>query len=452
MIPLLVVSSMVATIGTGRWMFGRWFNHVGLYGIVLGVSLLVFHSGLIYYYPLEGGTWLVIIAGWLSFVCGSGAVIAARFASGTGSIQSLGTAGSPGDSAILLRMLWVVNVLTSIDAVYELWNVGRLLGGMSNILVLGNLLYNVRIHAGIPGAIPYIGTLTLPGAMLAGYYTSSQGRLRPVAIVSLLAAIVNAVASMVRASLVLVAILFVTGYLFGNRNAIRSKIADGRSSFRRYLSMALAVLLLVVGMEVIRGNRGMTEGFVGQTSSLKHLGVKAGSFLTPSIIMYLSVHHGVLNQYLKKETENLPVGRYSLAPFGRFMSKLGFDTYIDQFQPFYRVPVVANTGTYLRELDSDYGHVGVVFGPFLLGLFSSLFLVRWFEHGRILDLMVLGHLYVGVGLSLFAVVTGMGVWWGSLLFSILIALFYKQLLGRAWSPRTTDDEGIARVGGRLSFR
>ena len=80
MIIALIILAGISTVLLGRWMFGRWFNHVGLYGAMWSFSLALFQVGLIYYYPLEMETWFIIITGWLAFVMGSGTVVCARFA------------------------------------------------------------------------------------------------------------------------------------------------------------------------------------------------------------------------------------------------------------------------------------------------------------------------------------------------------------------------------------
>lgn len=430
-IALILLFSLL-TVVLGRSMFGGWFNHVGMYGFIWGSSLALFHVGLIAYYPLETETWMAIAAGWGAFVLGSAVIVGARYAAlreGRAAVTSSGGAHAV-DPSQLVRILWIVNVITVADAIYELYNVSRILGGVSNILALGNLLYSLRSHEGIPGAIPYVGTLTMTGSLLAGYYTAKVGKLRLVAIVAVLTAIMISVASMVRASLIMAAILFLTGYLVERKKGSPVSGKGYGLKLKRVLSIFAMVVLIVAAMELIRGNRGMTEGFEGETSTLKKLGVGAGSFITPSVFMYLTVHHGVLNQYLRKGTEDVPVGHYTFAPVWRVLSRLGFDTYVKQHGQFYRVPMQANTGSYLRDLHADYGFAGLVFGPFLLGMVSSVYWYRFKKNYRLSDLVILGHVYVGVGMSLFAFMTQMGVWLGSLLFGLIISLLSTLIARR----------------------
>jgi oligosaccharide repeat unit polymerase len=403
-------------------MFGRWYNHVGLYGAIWGLSLALFHVGLIYYYPLETETWFVIVAGWLAFVMGSAAVVCAHYAVDSDMVKVPTIYNTTADSApsSILRVLWIINIITAIDSTYAMYNISKFLGSISNILKLGHFLYQVKIHEGIPGAIPYVGTLTLVGSLLAGYYTSTVGRLRLVTFVAILTALTNAIALMSRATLIFDGILFITGYIINRKIRPRQYQMREGSRFKRAFTIIVIIALIVSGMEIIRGNRGMVESFVGQTTALKKLNVGAGSFITPSIIMYITAHAGVLNQYLRHDGENQPIGHYSLAPIWRVLSKLGFDTYVEQHQPFYLTPVQANTGTYLRELHADYGITGIILGPFLLGLISSMYWFRFKKTQALWDLVILGHIYIVVGMSLFTFATGTGVLWTSLFLGLII--------------------------------
>jgi oligosaccharide repeat unit polymerase len=401
---------------------------VGVYGIVWGFSLTLFHVGLIRYYPLETETWIVIVSGWMAFLLGSATVVGARYACWSDVKKNCG--GTPeiseSEHSLLLKILWTANIIVVAYAAHQVYIVTKLVGNVTNFLALGNLFYSLRVHEGLPGTIPYLGSLSLTVCLLAGLYTSLVGRLKLVAIVPLLAMIVISITNMTRAFSVIGAILFLTGYFSNTRKIAQVSIITVAGRLKRAVLAALLVALFVSAMEVVRGNRGMTERFAGATTALSRLGRGAGSFLTPSIVMYLSVQHGVLNQYLKEGIEDPPIGNYSFAPVWRALSKIGFNTYVAQHQPFYRVPMSANTGSYLRELHADYGIAGVVVGPFLLGLVATMFWLRYESTGSLLDLVVLGHVFVAVGISLFAFATQLGNWQASLIFGIVISFIYSR--------------------------
>jgi oligosaccharide repeat unit polymerase len=433
----LILLAGILTVLLGRWMFGKWFNHVGLYGISWSFSLALFHVGLIHYYPLETETWMIIASGWIAFVIGSAVVVCAKnmLNDNVDETSNAASRSSQIDPSQMLSLLWIINVIAIVDATYQIYNAARVLGGISNIIELGNLLYLTRAQEGVAGAVPYLGSFSLIGCLFAGYYTSLVGRIRLVALVPLFAAIAVSIANMSRALLIFAVLFYLTGYFSQRKNARTSSVAF-RVRIKRFLTIAAVVGLLVTAMEIVRGNRGMTEGFAGATTSLRKLGVSAGSFITPSIVLYITAHHGVLNQYLKKDVENPSIGHYSFAPVWRILSKLGFDTRVNYHQPFYQIPVVANTGTYLREFHADYGVMGVVFGPFVLGLVASLAVFRFDRTQALIDLVILGHVYVVVGMSLFALILQSGSWLASLITGLFVSFLFtfvvRMMRGGGW--------------------
>jgi oligosaccharide repeat unit polymerase len=424
MIIILILLLGFVAIFSGRWLFGRWYNHVSLYALEWAICLALFQSDLIRFYTPTMDTWAIIAAGCASFIIGSALVLGGRYALGNDMPNRSMQALAASEHSLFLKILWALALLTVIDALHNVDIVLKLTGSFSNFFVLGNLLYSVRVQEGLPGSIPYLGIINLVGSLLAGIYTSMVGKLKGVAFVIILSMLVSSIANMSRASIIIGAILFLSGLFLNTwRYASEPRKSLGLR-VRTAITVAVLVALVVSGMEVVRSNRGTIERFSGATAALNKLGRSAGSFITPSVVWYISGSPAVLNQYLKKETENPGVGHYSLAPFWRILSKIGFPTYVGQHQPFYRTPIGSNVGTYLRELHADYGLVGVVMGPFLLGIIASVYWVRYMIRHSLLDLVVLAHVYVVVGMAIFTLSIQMGSWLGSLSASVIVSVVY----------------------------
>lgn len=432
---MVLISLAGATAGVGllgRWMFGRWFNHVTLYGATWGFTLLVFHSGLIQYYPLETETWMLIAAAAAAFVLGSASVCAARFSTGKQGVfhqpYYKNFVLTDKERQALHNVLWFLNTILIVHTAYEVYNVTRLLGGdITNIIALANLLYDIRVRETIPGSIPYVGSLVFFAAVLSAVYTSSVGKLKLVAFIPFLLAVVISFVQVVRALALIVAILFISAY-FLNRKKIEKPIASPfGTSVKRVLALLFLIALLIATVEVVRTTRGLYERFAGQSAALRTLSKSEMGFISPSVIMYLSVHNGVLNQYLKQEEEKVIWGRYTFAPLWRVLSKFGFETYVGFYQQWsYPTPVSANTGTYIRELHADFGLGGVILVPYLLGLISSFYWYRVQEKNTLSDITILAHLYAVVGMSWFVMLTQLAGWMISLASGIIITRILER--------------------------
>lgn len=427
MIIEAIIFFTIVSILLGRVIFGRWFNHITLYCVPWGVSLSIFHSGLIKYYPLEAETWIYIIAAWLLFILGSATVPVARFSAGknnTGKVLTLKAVDVKDDYVQKLqKVLWIFNIVLMLHAMYEVYNVIRLLGGdVLNFFTLANKLYDVRVKEGIPGSIPYFGQLVFFVAVLAGVYTSLVGRLRFVAFIPFLISVLTSLIQVVRALALIVAILFICAYFLNRRRVNYPSISKFAQSVKRLGAVFFLLALLLVTIEVVRNTRGIYERFSGQSRALKVMQKSGTSFISPSVIMYLSVHSGVFDQYLREDVEHVVWGRYSLAPMWRVISKFGFDTYVGFYQSwFYYTPVSANTGTYLRELHADYGPVGVIVIPYILGILCSFYWFRVHEKNTLTDITVLSLLYSVVAMSWFVMITQLGGWFLSLVVGIFVA-------------------------------
>lgn len=427
-ISLGILGAAFATIVLSRLMFRRWFNHVSLYAFVWGFTLALFHLRFIEYYPLDHVTWLVIVTGWISFVAGSFTVLIV-FPSPSASSEMSDVA----DPVLghLRRWIWILSLAGLAGALLNWMQLIQTFGSIGNALLLGNVLYSMRVAGEIGEAVPYLSSVLLAAIALAGVYTGLRGKFTILSSVPMVCIIVSSLAAMGRSSLLIGFILFVSGFFFASSPAHDSR-ARLRRQVRNLAAIALIGVLGVLGAEAVRGQRGTIESFEGATQNLNRLG--GASFITPSIYLYFSVHHGVLNQYLKGDGEKIPVGGYTFAPLLRALSKLGFDTYVTQYTPMYVTPVPSNTGTYLKEVHADFGMVGVLLYPYALGSITSLIWLGIRRKRSFLSVLILTHLYVAIGMSFLVSAPFLGYW--------VVSISTSALIGYLLDRNSSREHGI----------
>lgn len=419
---LLLITLGSASVIAGRWIFGRWFNPLSLYTTIWTGSLSLFELRLLRYYDLEPETWVIIADAWLSFALGCITLVAASYAIGKNGRRDVPSVlqadGIDKECRTIESALWLLNVISFLVVLQHWYIVLEKFGSIQNVIVFGNILYSYRVSEGLPGTIPYLDALALTGSLLAGVYTALTKKFRVVAMLPPAITVLSEIASMGRAKILIAALLFFTGYFHGKRRFHTSNAIVERSRIRRALPILAATLLLVVGAEFVRSNRGAVESLPAATQTLKN--IRGFAFITPSIYLYLTVHHGVFNQYLKRDEEHTPWGSNTFAPLYRLISKFGFDTFVPDYMRFYATPVGSNTGSYLKELHADFGLPGIFIFPYLLGLLSALFWYKFEERRRYVDLAVLAHLLLIVMMSFFINVTRAGHWVASLIATILV--------------------------------
>jgi len=357
---------------------------------------------------------------WLFFLLGSITVVIAQFVV-KGKIDVKEHYMDSGKQELDLKkmktVLWWLNIITFVSALHDFYLISKIFGGFSTAILLGNVLYRYRINEGLPGSIPYISSLVFTAAVLAGNYTARRGRLTFVAVLPIIIIIMIDFANMGRADILVVALLFSGAYLLTPKveNTNQKKFVF---KMRQFAAALCIVVIIVSGAEIIRSTRQMKEQFTGATKGLQKL--SAGSIITPSIYLYFTSSYGVLNQYFKNESEHTPFGGHTFLPVYRILEKIGVEIHAEVYQTWYRTPVRINTGTYLRELHGDFGVAGLILGPYLIGLFASIFWFRFREHGMITDLCIVSFFYGIIGMSFFVMATRIGPFFFFLFVSILV--------------------------------
>ncbi len=406
----------------GKLTFDKWFNHISLYAGIWSLSIFLFELRLINYYQIEVETWLIILYAGVTFIVGASTCSIMECSTLVKSIKlvtGFKTSNLPLEELkFLKKVLWVLNVITLLAALHTWILVIRLFGNVQNVFLFGNFLYSYRVSEGIPGSIPYVSSLSLTGVLLAGVYTAKIKKITIVALLPIIIVVMVDMASMGRAMMIIAALLFVTGYFMITPKKILSFNVSRTNYKMGVISLIIAIALLVVGGEFVRSLRRANEILPGASQSLTRL--RESSFITPSIYMYLTVHHGVLNQYLKHDLEeNIPAGN-TLAPLFRILEKIGFDTHVETYQKSYNTPISANTGTYIRDLHADFGIFGILFGPYLIGFITSILWYRFQRNNTYVNLALLGYFIVIVGMSLFYNASRAGYLFVYLLSSIII--------------------------------
>jgi oligosaccharide repeat unit polymerase len=413
----------------GRWIFGKWFNHVSLYACIWSGSLALFELQLINYYPIEIETWIILISGGIAFMIGATTVAVVQYAfrkEGKAiNVQSSNPVLNNQDVYYLKIILWSINLISILSALYTWYLVQKIFGSIQNAFAFGSLLYSYRVSEGLPGSIPYVSSLVFTGALFGGVFTARTEKLKIVSIIPLIAVVVIDLANMGRTNIIMAAILFFTGYLltrgqniFNIRKTIWQKLG-------RPVVFIVLSAIVILGAELVRSTRGAVETFVGSSSTL--LKMRESSFITPSLYLYLTVNIGVLNQYLKHGDEDTPFGGHTFSSFYKILEKFGLDVHVETYQVRYNTPVGANTGTYLRELHGDFGTIGMLIGSYLVGFLSSVFWYRFRARHRYLDLVITALLFVIIIMSIFFMATRAGALLVYLITGIPIALFLDRL-------------------------
>ncbi|MDZ7274362.1 MAG: oligosaccharide repeat unit polymerase [candidate division KSB1 bacterium] len=410
----------------GRLCFRRWFNHITLYSIIWGMGLALYEIGLIRYPRLAIAVWLMVLTAWVAFLIGSVLPALANRAVAvgqTGDCSPRSWSAHNQETRLLAIAILILTVL-ALFAVINHWVVLiNRFGSITNVLLNGYQVYRLRTtgHAASIGVIPYVDSFALAACCLGGIYAARKGRMTLLALLPLLTLVMEDIAQAGRAKMLIGSLLFFSAFFLTKRRMPAGGAAPAaRARFRSVILLVFLGIILVGAFEFVRFYRGANEVFYGMS---RQLGEFTGTgFITPSVYLYLSSHVGVFNAYWNAGGESFFPGANTFAPLFRVLAKFELADAVPFFQKFYNVPVSTNTGTYLRELHADFGLAGVLLAPFLIGWLCTFFMTRTKRQPRLVNLIVLTHLYLIVMFSFFYQITRLGEWLISLLTALAVAM------------------------------
>src|SRR5437588_663736 len=377
---ILLIVWGIGMMGLARWLCGYWLNHLSLYTATWTLSLGAYELQLIRYNSIGPGAWLYFFMAWIAIYVGTAVAMV------------LGNRLPKPPSADSLRRLRMVILLFSVAGFVSCIVLARqIMREVDPNLLVAMTVGAPKIYAaafqetGEFVGLAYLGFLPYAASALAGAYAARKGRIDWVSILPLLVATVTGILSVSRFGMLLAVTLFLMSLYLTPKNV--------RFSVTRVQKTVL-VLICIAGFGFVTLTRTDLSGSVqNQSATLNR--ISDWMPLAPSFYFYVSATPVGLSEYLRDSSReaNLPWGRYTFASLYRFFSKLGLATYVPFHQQFYSVPEAINTGTYLREVHSDFGTVGVFFFPFLLGMVA-----QWLSAFRknLVRIMFLAHLYVVV--------------------------------------------------------
>ncbi|MGE5363151.1 MAG: oligosaccharide repeat unit polymerase, partial [Bacteroidota bacterium] len=193
--------------------------------------------------------------------------------------------------------------------------------------------------------------------------------------------------------------------------------------------------LYISAATYVKSVRGTIENCSATSKQLNKL--NTGAVISPSIYLYASAHVGVYSQFLYMDYDYRAMpGETTFQPVYNFLSKFGFVKHPRFYESGYYIPMWTNTATYLRTIHEDFGPVGNFVFPFILGLLASYFWYRFYENGKLLDLVLLAHVYLIVFFSFLVMVTRYGMWFISLAALLLLLPLIEKYI--SYKKRSQD--------------
>jgi len=229
----------------------------------------------------------------------------------------------------------------------------------------------------------------------------------------------NSVFTMGRAPLISASLLFGTSFV-----ATPHRQHFRLSRLQLWVGVAAALLIVLGGTVLVGQMRGLGLQFPGTSVTMEKIADYVPN--APSFYFYTTGPIAGFNEYLNHRDQEVGSfwGRYTFAPFYRVLSKLGLPTevaQIGQFSEWYYVPEPINVTTYLKEVYSDFGGIGIAVFPLVLGAFLSSLHLTLENQWTMTKIVLLSHFHLVILWSFFYNIMLTGTWALSLLVSVVVA-------------------------------
>jgi oligosaccharide repeat unit polymerase len=428
----IVILIGIISILVSKHLFKKWFNPLSTYSLIWTIVVTLYELKFMAYVDLNFNTWLISIGAFLFFFFGILTVFVSRdslgkkndlnsFVEKEGSeIKLLADGGT-----VLKYALLITSFLGLLGALQHWYVLIQKFGSVANVLIYANLVYSIRVEGEIEGLIPYLYIFGYVAVFLSGIYTAHKNKFTFLSFLPLIIISLKEIASVGRMGLLFGLIEFITVFFLFRHLIFLHDQSKKKQSSRNFIIAGILLLVIFIGSaSLVRSMRGSIESFKQSSAQLNKL--KDNVILTPSIYLYFSAHIGVFSKYYEYQNEKALWGENTFMPIYNFLSKFDVIEHPDFYQKGYYVPMWTNTGTYLREVHSDFGNMGLIIVPYLLGFMSAFFWINFYEKRRTIYFVILVFINIIIGFSFLMMITRAAVW----LLSFIFLLFTLPMLER----------------------
>lgn len=400
----------------GKNLFRRWLNPILIYTVSWMTFIILYEIKLIRFIDIQNSTWVIILVSFSAFLLGILSFFSAGKLVPTNNKNNLNPNLNIDEKKIVL-FLYIFSAVGLLVALQHWMVLINKFGNIITVFLRANLIYKMRVEGDIKGTIPYLNAFAYAGIFIGGVYTALKGKITFKGIFPFIVVILHDMASVGRAGIFMGFVLFVLTFFFVRQYFSANSPNNKLSRINFLVSLIVVVGIFLISTTLIKNYRGTLEKFKASTSTLNEL--ERTYFISPSLYFYFSSNIGVLNKYFELGGEDKLIGENTFQPVYNLLSKINIVPHSGFYPKGYFVPIWSNSATYLRDLHEDFGYLGILIFPYLLGLFVSFFWFQFQRSGSLISLILLVYGSLIIAFSTFYIATRAAVFSISLVILLL---------------------------------
>jgi len=399
----------------------------------MGGAVFLYELKLLHYPDLIPVAWFLIISTFLSFLLGILTITSARNVSHKNqpifNKENISLKIFKDGGTALKYSLFIFSFIALLSAIQNWVVLIKMFGSIPAVILNATNIYALSMRGELEGVIPYVPYLGYVAIFFSGIYTAYKKKFSLLTFFPFLGVILKELAIVGRAGMLFALLEFLFAF-FLFRHLLNKDLLQ-RYKFSRkngIMAFSFLIILFISAISLVRVVRGTTESFANKSIQLRNL--KDNFILTPTVYLYLSSDPGVLSEYLRSEgkiiseAEATKFGQNTFLPIYSFLAKFGLGDRVPGYQKRYYISMWTNTGTYIRELHADFGVVGTLIVPYLIGLLITWLWFKFYEERSLIVFAFLVYLNLIIGFSFILMVTRFLYW----IISLLIIVFYLPAL------------------------
>lgn len=440
---LLVAFISVCGIILGKKLFKKWFNHLALYCFIMGGLIFFYELKLLSYPQLKPFVWFLIISTFLAYLLGIITIFSIRNLNSKSSadtkIDTLNSNLFKNDGRLLKYSVLVFSLIGLFVALHRWYILIGYFGSIQNVIINAAVVYRLNTKGEIKEFIPILPSFIYVGVFLAAIYTAYKGRFSFLSFFPLITVILKELTYFGRGEMLFSSMEFIITFILFRHFLSQDKSKKFKfSKSNLFVAVIILIGILIAASSFIRVSRGVKESFVGTSRQLSQF--KDNFLFTPSVYLYISSDIGVFNKYLELENEEARFGENTFHFFYEFLSRFNITPKPNFFQKGYFIPMWVNTGTYLREIHSDFGIVGLLLIPYLLGLTITLLWFKFYSSANLNVLLILVYLFIIIGFSFLMMVTRLNQWFLAQFLTIVYLFLFEKI---------SSKKNVVLAGGKI---
>ncbi len=423
MISLWLSIFFVTFIFFGKFIYKRSFNPIFLYVSAWSFTIFLYSLKLIDFSDISNFTWFIVIAVFFAFL--SGVIINRLLWNNSINTLEYDETWWLSKETNIKKIIMYTSLVGFLVSIQHWYVLVKEFGSIPMVLLNASQIYDMRVEGDHLGKIPYLDLFSYVGVFFSAIYSALRNKFSYLVIFPLINVILTDAASLARAGVffafVLFGITFITSRYFFKSISKRDIYSNNTNII---ITTFLIIILAVGSVSLIRLIRNPLGDFKSTSIELKKL--SETGIISSSIYLYFSSPVAVLNEYLDKRKEVAVFGENTFYPIYNNLNRIGAEVNLKPYPKGYFIPMWVNSATYIRELDVDFGPLGVFIFPFILGFLSTHFWKKFFDTGNLVYIVLYSFTTILIIFSIFYIGTRLTFWLFGLVFTIITSIFLKR--------------------------